>query len=259
MERDTTARERLVFDVGMYDGADSAYYLERGFRVVAVEANAYMVRRAEARFPDAITSGRLVIESVAIAGEPGVRALTLNRANPGGSSLFSQRLAKDEAEGVLSVPAVTLPTLFEKHGVPHFMKVDIEGADRFCILPLTSDRAPRFVSFEMGDDAEELVTHLRAIGYRRFKVIDQLSFRELDNMECIYDRGALRLMRLLGYSDPSLVRRRGRFFARGHSSGPLPELSDGRWSDAAAVLQRWRADGPELRTRGWYDLHASLL
>jgi hypothetical protein len=30
---------RTIFDIGMYDGAESAYYLQSGYRVVAVEAN----------------------------------------------------------------------------------------------------------------------------------------------------------------------------------------------------------------------------
>ena len=30
---------KLVYDIGMNDGTDSAYYLRRGYSVVAVEAN----------------------------------------------------------------------------------------------------------------------------------------------------------------------------------------------------------------------------
>ena len=33
----------LVIDVGMYDGADTAYYLSMGYRVLAVEANPALV------------------------------------------------------------------------------------------------------------------------------------------------------------------------------------------------------------------------
>ncbi len=37
MERD------LVFDIGVNNGEDTAYYLRRGFRVVGVDANPDMV------------------------------------------------------------------------------------------------------------------------------------------------------------------------------------------------------------------------
>lgn len=49
----------LVFDVGLYNGDDTAYYLYRGFRVVAVEANPYYASRARQRFAPEINAGRL--------------------------------------------------------------------------------------------------------------------------------------------------------------------------------------------------------
>jgi predicted RNA methylase len=38
--------EDLVYDVGMGDGADTAYYLAKGRRVVAIDANPLAVERA---------------------------------------------------------------------------------------------------------------------------------------------------------------------------------------------------------------------
>ena len=34
---------RLIYDVGMHNGDDTAYYLRRGFRVVAIEPNPALV------------------------------------------------------------------------------------------------------------------------------------------------------------------------------------------------------------------------
>jgi len=42
--------ERLIYDVGMNNGDDSAYYLSLGFRVVAIEANPELVEQAKLRF-----------------------------------------------------------------------------------------------------------------------------------------------------------------------------------------------------------------
>ena len=51
--------ERLIFDIGMYDGSDTRYYLNEGFRVLAIEANPVLVQRArELLFQDEIKSGR---------------------------------------------------------------------------------------------------------------------------------------------------------------------------------------------------------
>jgi hypothetical protein len=45
----------------MNNGDDTAYYLSRGFRTVAIEANPELVKYAKARFARKIASGRLII------------------------------------------------------------------------------------------------------------------------------------------------------------------------------------------------------
>lgn len=49
---------RIVFDVGMNNGDDSAYYLSKGYRVIAVEANPALVEKARIRFAREIATGR---------------------------------------------------------------------------------------------------------------------------------------------------------------------------------------------------------
>jgi hypothetical protein len=57
----------LVFDVGMHLGEDSAYYLAKGYRVVAVEANPELADAGRRRFDREISAGRLTIVEGAIA------------------------------------------------------------------------------------------------------------------------------------------------------------------------------------------------
>jgi FkbM family methyltransferase len=248
---------KTIFDIGMYDGADTAYYLDTGHRVVAVDANPDLVEQARARFAAQLASGQLACVNAAVSGTNGPVELYLSRADLGSSSLFGERVANKTPLGSIAVPGVTLPDLFRTYGVPYYMKVDIEGADRLCVLPLTADQRPEFLSFEVDNDVEELVAHLEGIGFRRFKVINQSSFRELDNQNCLYDRTAHFIMRQLGYRDPRLIRRAGRFFVRGHSSGPLPWLSDGRWYDAKSTQQRLREARASNVLKNWYDVHAA--
>ena len=40
----------LIYDVGMHNGDDTAYYLHRGFRVIAVEASALWNKSPEHSF-----------------------------------------------------------------------------------------------------------------------------------------------------------------------------------------------------------------
>ena len=58
-------QDDLIIDVGMHDGTDTAYYLAKGFRVVAVEANPALVRAAQDRFSVEIDEGRLAIIAAA--------------------------------------------------------------------------------------------------------------------------------------------------------------------------------------------------
>src|SRR5262245_43578507 len=51
----------LIYDVGMEDGTDTGFYLKKGFRVVAVEADPELASRARERFSDEIAAGRLVV------------------------------------------------------------------------------------------------------------------------------------------------------------------------------------------------------
>ena len=44
------SRSRLILDLGMNNGDDTAYYLTRGFRVVALDANPALCEGARKRF-----------------------------------------------------------------------------------------------------------------------------------------------------------------------------------------------------------------
>ena len=61
----------LIYDVGMNNGDDTAYYLSLGFRTVAIEANPELVKYAKARFAREIASRRLIILNIGIADQEG--------------------------------------------------------------------------------------------------------------------------------------------------------------------------------------------
>ena len=45
--------EDLIYDVGLHIGQDTAFYLEKGFRVVAIEANPVLAHQVAVRFAHA--------------------------------------------------------------------------------------------------------------------------------------------------------------------------------------------------------------
>ena len=246
-----------IFDIGLFDGTDTGYYLSLGGRVVAVEANRRLVERAQERFAAEIKSGRLTIVHAAISTDTAPVELTLSADDLGASSMFQDRVADRQPMGSITAPGLPVLDLMKQYGVPEYMKVDIEGADRFCVLHLTRDTRPRYLSFEIGPDVEELLEHIRSIGYTRFKIMNQVSLRELANEANLRDRAVLRIAERLGVGEPRRLRRGGYFFAAGLCSGPVPWKSDGRWYSGEETLARWRrAQAGNLTAH--YDIQAAL-
>src|SRR3569832_788261 len=56
------AMMKLIFDVGVCDGADSAYYLTQADKVVGVEASPVACAALRKRFEAEIAEGRYVLE-----------------------------------------------------------------------------------------------------------------------------------------------------------------------------------------------------
>lgn len=248
---------KLVFDVGMYDGSDTEYYLSEGYKVVAVEANPDLVKKNANKFKEMVSSGQLILVNRAITDIPGNDVfLNICGDDLGSSSIFKKNKSHKNYLGSHTIKGITLLELIENYGEPYFIKIDIEGADRFCILPLNNNNRPEYISFEAGDDIEELVIHLNKIGYSKFKAINQCNFFELNNQETLIYRIKRKIIYLLGYKEPIYVKKNNRFFRLGHSAGPAPWESDGKWQDADILLNKWNIAKSNNKLGGWYDVHA---
>jgi hypothetical protein len=79
---------------------------------------------------------------------------------------------------MLEVPAVDFRAAIHEHGMPHYLKIDIEGSDRVCLQGLRDfDHRPAYVSLESEKKRfPDLVAEfdlLEALGYDRFAVVQQ--------------------------------------------------------------------------------------
>lgn len=266
----------LIYDIGMHTGKDTAFYLAKGFRVVAVEASEALVAEARERFADEIDCGRLVLYNVAIADYEGTSDFYVNHEKSDWGTTCREFVERNEALGTthskVQVPCVPLQRILRECGVPYYAKIDIEGADLLCLKALLDfEERPRYVSIEASltrfDDLFGELAHLWVLGYRQFKLVNQAR------------HGRVRC------PDPP---REGLFVDQrfdGHMSGPFGEEAPGRWRDVEATLLRYRhilseqrrfgARGafqrPGLRGLGrawrrlrgsgpvgWYDIHARL-
>ena len=64
---DTPKDKNLIFDVGLHRGEDTEFYLKKGFRVVAFEANPELVALCSQKFMPFMNQGQLNIIQGAIA------------------------------------------------------------------------------------------------------------------------------------------------------------------------------------------------
>lgn len=233
----------LIYDVGMHNGSDTDFYLKKGFRVVAVEANPILAARNARRFSDWISAGRLVIVNMGISNVSGRLTFHVNDTHTEWSSFNPQIAARGFDTREIQINAVPLEQLFETFGVPYFLKIDIEGMDAVAVeaaCGLTTP--PTHISFENGNvrSFEKLV----AAGYTRFKMVPQSSVKDL---------------KLPNPSQEGLTIEHA--FTYG-SSGPFGEDTPGDWVSADAMRTfleghfKARAAMTE-QDYEWWDMHAA--
>jgi FkbM family methyltransferase len=261
----------LIYDVGLHRGEDTQFYLAKGFRVVAIDANEELCAEASARFAPQVASGRLRILNRAISAQSGEATFFRNAKRSEWGTIDPRWAERNRSKGAGStctiVRASSLAEVTREFGVPYYAKIDIEGLDLVALRSLGAATArPKYVSIESEKvsfaalDAE--FTALRELGYDRFKVVAQHEVTRqrapsppLEGQYCehVFERGA---------------------------SGLFGEEAPGAWVSAEAAIEAYRpiftryrliGDAADVRTRvlrqlaravgmgaGWYDTHARL-
>jgi len=254
-------RQNLIYDVGASNGDDSAYYLHKGYRVVAVEANPLSLSQLKQRFNSEIRQGRLTLVPLAIAENEGERVYWVCDEDPGRSS-FNRSLARGNGVRHHSIIVETcrFASLINRFGRPWYCKIDIEGCDNLCLRDLTPETRPPLISAELlrGDRHIEVLRHL---GYTRFKIISQRTFRPPNGTIVAWkSRMPHRLSRRVTNIEARLARydSDGTWSFSEYSSGPFGRSTRGRWqtADEALELQRLLEQNPD--GSDWYDVHAAV-
>lgn len=238
----------LIFDLGFHNGSDTRFYLGKGFRVMALEANPKLVEKGEQEFKAEIEAGRLVIVNRALSAHAEASSISffVNDEKDDWSSTNAEWAAKGgHSVREIKVQSITLDGLIEQHGHPYYIKCDIEGEDKSFIQQVTrSDKKPKYLSVEGGGPF--YINSLSSAGYSNFQIVNQfLHFKKAS-------------------PEPALE---GTFFATRFTavmSGLFgKELPAERWNSGPVTLdlldrfKQLRALDPELAP-GWIDLHARL-
>ena len=266
----------LIYDVGMHNGDDSLFYLLKGFRVVAVEADPQLCEAARDRLRPFVENGQLTIVNGAIVHEAG--PVTFHRSStPGWGTVVEDWHRYNVDHGVAAEPVVvdgtTLADLIDLHGQPFYLKVDIEGMDRMALESLAATPArPRYLSIESSFDRSLTTASIKSefdtlvgLGYDRFKIVDQ------DKVPEQVPPSPARMGKYVPYEFTD------------SASGLFGEEAPGEWLSAQAALESFRQicrknwlpllvrrrtrlysyyigimnrlSGP-IPNLGWYDIHA---
>ena len=166
----------LVFDVGAHIGDRVASFQRLGARVVAVEPQPSMVTALRLLYG---RSRSVVIEALAVGREPGRARMLINVDNPTVSSVSPAFVeAAHGAPGwesqrwseTADVAVTTLDALIAKHGVPAFIKLDVEGFEAEALSGLS--QAVPALSFEFTTIQRDIglacIERCSAMGYGRF-------------------------------------------------------------------------------------------
>ena len=164
----------LIYDIGVHHGEDTRFYLDKGFRVVGVEANPALCEGLKADFAAELQSGRFVLIDKAIApAGTDLISFFINNDKDDWSSTIRGVAEKGAYEAVeVQVATTSLSDIFDAHGVPYYLKCDIEGSDATVVRQLLRDgRRPPYVSIEAMYVSD--LAYLHACGYDDFQIVNQ--------------------------------------------------------------------------------------
>ncbi len=229
---------KTIYDIGANNGDDLAYYLTKGLKVVAVEANPTLCNLIHQRFRDQIANGRLAVENCVVTADPQLDPVPfyIHKDAHILSQLPKPKHNINDFEEII-LPALSANELIKRHGEPHYIKIDIEHYDHVLLRSLFKQGIrPEFISAEC-HSLDVFIRLLHEGGYNSFKVVDGFSVSKVYKNTPIATLDGIR-----SFSFPF------------HSAGPFGVDLHGEWMDGEACFKHLIAIG-----LGWKDLHACVL
>jgi FkbM family methyltransferase len=224
----------LVYDVGLHNGDDAAYYLKKGFDVIGIDAHAGLCRSCSERFCAEIADGRMHVLNVGVGDREGTMEFFQNEAEDA-ISTFHPGYWEGRDWTPAQVKVRKLSSIVREYGEPYFMKIDVEFVDHIVLLDLFMEGIiPKHVSAEA--QLIDVYCALVSMGYESFKIV-----RGKD-IPSEFGRCEVRSF------DGNVFQHE--FSPK--SSGPFADDLPGNWMTKTETLDRLLEIG-----LGWVDLHAT--
>lgn len=244
--------------------------------MLALEASPELCAIAAQRFANPLSEGRLIIKNAAICRTE--TTLFHEFANDQWGTISAAWKKRNSRLGMSStksceVPGASLAVLMQEYGCPHYLKIDLEGADHIALAELISTPyRPDYISIESEKTSWSTlvweVTSLTIMGYDQFLAVPQHLVHEQH------------LPRTAAACEGLPIDYR---FPRSGSSGAFGADLEGPWMSARQLLRKYRAiflryvlfgDNPTVSSgprkklaetlnrvfgeAGWWDTHATF-
>lgn len=132
----------LIIDVGGGNGEDSAYYLAKGFSVIALPSDTEAVQATRLRLSAEIEAGNLEVLDEDLTDHDGSHPI--------------------------------LDTLMARYGPAHYVKVEGKGCEHAVVSGISGDHGrPVNLSFQAHPDWEQTLSHMVSLGYTQFQMVRQ--------------------------------------------------------------------------------------
>ena len=223
----------------MHKGEDAEFYLRKGFRVVAFEADGDLAALGRIRLRKYLELGQLTIVEGAIVSRDAIERgeKTVQFYKNDGNSVWgtlsidwARRNARlGSSSSVVEVDTIDLVSVLEERGIPHYMKIDIEGCDLIPVNVLNMFRErPDYISIESDKTSfkniKREINALSALGYSSFQAVEQSTLGACNLPPCPPREGVYV----------------SQHFEEG-SSGLFGAELKAEWESRHAILRRYRA------------------
>jgi FkbM family methyltransferase len=160
----------MLFDIGANRGLYTLANLSKYEKIILIDANPELCQQLRKIFA---SQPKCVIEHLLVSKDSGVpfyfcQADTLSTASLFwvNSSRFTQTHSWQRVDNLLTAG---IDQLVEKHGIPSYIKIDVEGYEKNVIMSMTRRYCP--IAFEWAEESLEEI--LETIGY-----LDGIGFQE---------------------------------------------------------------------------------
>jgi FkbM family methyltransferase len=209
-----TGQNHLVFDIGASCGTKTAIFLKLGTKVVAIEPDRVCLKVLKARFKN---NKNVFIVDKAVSDEEGSGKFYITGGGSGFNTLSSKWTGvlrnaeinrfgyKMRFDSVCDIQTVGLSDLFQKFGIPYYIKIDAEGYERNILKGLS--QAIPLLSFEanLPEFKEETIDCLRYLynitpqcrfNYSIFDKLELNDFISFDEFFNFFHQTKLRYMEI---------------------------------------------------------------